>query len=59
MYKPVKLPYDYSALEPFIDSETMNIHYNKHYLGYLKNVNDEIKKKKLQVNSNKKINCYY
>lgn len=45
MYKPVKLPYDYSALEPFIDSETMNIHYNKHYLGYLKNVNDEIKKK--------------
>ena len=45
MYKPVKLPYDYSALEPFIDTETMNIHYNKHYLGYLKNVNDEIKKK--------------
>ncbi len=45
MYKPVKLPYDYSALEPFIDAETMNIHYNKHYLGYLKNVNDEIKKK--------------
>ena len=45
MYKPVKLPYDYSALEPFIDYETMNIHYNKHYLGYLKNVNDEIKKK--------------
>ena len=45
MYKPVKLPYDYSALEPFIDYETMNIHYNKHYLGYLKNENDEIKKK--------------
>jgi len=45
MYKPVKLPYDYSALEPFIDTETMNVHYNKHYLGYLTNLNDEIRKK--------------
>jgi len=40
MYKPVKLPYSYSALEPFIDEATMNIHYNKHYLGYLKKLNE-------------------
>jgi len=44
MYKAVILPYNYSALEPFIDAETMNIHYNKHYLTYLKNLNDEFKK---------------
>lgn len=40
MYKPVKLPYSYSALEPFIDEATMNIHYNKHYLGYLNKLNE-------------------
>jgi len=30
-----KLPYSYSALKTFIDPETMNFHYNKHYTGYL------------------------
>jgi Fe-Mn family superoxide dismutase len=52
MYKPVKLPYSYSALEPYIDAETMNVHYNKHYMGYLNNLNDEFKKlnkKKLPI----------
>ena len=44
MYSPVKLPYSYSDLEPFIDAETMNIHYNKHYIGYLNNLNEEFKK---------------
>lgn len=28
------LPYDYSALEPHIDAETMDIHYNKHASSY-------------------------
>jgi Fe-Mn family superoxide dismutase len=44
MFKSVKLPYSNSALEPYIDAETMDVHYNKHYLTYLKNVNDELKK---------------
>ena len=35
-FSSVRLPYKYSALEPYIDEETMQIHYNKHYLGYLK-----------------------
>ncbi len=30
-----KLPYAYSALKQFIDPETMNVHYNKHYKGYV------------------------
>jgi Fe-Mn family superoxide dismutase len=34
-----KLPYSYSALKQFIDPETMNIHYNKHYKGYVDKLN--------------------
>lgn len=40
MYKPKPLKYDYDALEPFIDAETINIHYNKHYLNYLNKLNE-------------------
>lgn len=40
MYKSVALPYDYNALEPVIDEKTVNIHYNKHYLGYLNKLNN-------------------
>jgi Fe-Mn family superoxide dismutase len=39
-YKPVKLPYSFDALEPHIDEETMKLHYNKHYKGYIKKLND-------------------
>ena len=38
-FEPIRLPYKYDALEPYIDEETMQIHYNKHYLGYLKKFN--------------------
>ena len=41
-----KLPYSYSALKPFIDPETMNFHYNKHYKGYVDKLNDALSKKK-------------
>jgi Fe-Mn family superoxide dismutase len=40
-----KLPYSYSALKNFIDSETMDFHYNKHYKGYVKKLNDALSKK--------------
>lgn len=42
VYKPVPLPYAFDALEPFIDEETMKLHYNKHYKGYIKKLNEEI-----------------
>jgi Fe-Mn family superoxide dismutase len=29
------LPYDYDALEPYIDGRTMEIHYDKHHRAYL------------------------
>ena len=28
------LPYSYSALEPYIDTMTMQIHYSKHFAGW-------------------------
>jgi Fe-Mn family superoxide dismutase len=40
MFTLPKLPYDYSALEPYIDTETMHFHYDKHHAGYVKNLND-------------------
>lgn len=33
------LPYEYNALEPYIDTETMNIHYNNHHASYVNNLN--------------------
>ena len=41
-----KLPYPYTALKQFIDPETMNFHYNKHYKGYVDKLNDALAKKK-------------
>ncbi|MCC8144942.1 MAG: superoxide dismutase [Bacteroidales bacterium] len=38
------LPYSYDALEPYIDSETMNIHYNNHHATYVKNLNEALAK---------------
>lgn len=34
-----ELPYAYSALEPSIDAQTMEIHYSKHHQGYVNNLN--------------------
>ena len=33
------LPYTYNALEPFVDAQTMEIHYSKHHAAYVKNLN--------------------
>lgn len=41
-----KLPYSYSALKQFIDPETMDFHYNKHYKGYVDKLNSALSKKK-------------
>ena len=41
-----KLPYAYSSLKQFIDAETMEYHYNKHYKGYVDKLNNALSKKK-------------
>jgi len=37
------LPYDYNALEPHIDEQTMRIHHDKHHQTYVDRLNDAIK----------------
>jgi len=39
-YKPIKLPYEFGALEPYIDKHTMELHNNKHYKGYINKLNE-------------------
>ena len=38
-YELPALPYAYSALEPFIDAKTMEIHHSKHHQAYITKVN--------------------
>ena len=38
------LPYDYTALEPHIDEQTMRIHHDKHHAAYVNNLNAALEK---------------
>ena len=38
------LPYDYTALEPHIDEQTMRIHHDKHHGAYVTNLNAALEK---------------
>ncbi len=44
VYELPKLPYEYDALEPYIDSKTMEIHHDKHHAGYVKKLNAALEK---------------
>ncbi len=54
-YKLPSLAYDYGALEPYIDTLTMEIHHSKHHQGYVNNLNNalenyvDLQTKKLDV----------
>jgi superoxide dismutase, Fe-Mn family len=43
-FKLPSLPYSYDALEPYIDAETMKIHYEKHHQAYVDKLNDAVRK---------------
>ncbi|ABK61854.1 superoxide dismutase [Clostridium novyi A str. NCTC 538] len=39
MFKLPNLPYDYNALEPYYDEETVRIHHDKHHQAYVDGLN--------------------
>ena len=39
-----KLSYSYAAIRRFIDPETMKIHYQRHYKGYVKKLNSALRR---------------
>ncbi|MCL4367433.1 superoxide dismutase [Patescibacteria group bacterium] len=42
MFTLPDLPYDYQALEPFIDEQTMHVHHDGHHAAYVKNLNEAL-----------------
>lgn len=42
VFKLPALGYDYDALEPFIDAETMKLHHDKHHAAYVSKLNQAI-----------------
>lgn len=50
MYDIPSLPYSYDALEPYIDEETVRIHYELHHRGYLNKLNNLLNKINFQKN---------
>ena len=43
-YELPQLPYDFSALEPVISAQIMELHYTKHHKGYVTNLNAALEK---------------
>ena len=42
------LQYDYKALEPYIDAQTMEIHHSKHHAAYTNNLNAAVENSDLK-----------
>jgi len=53
MHALPQLPYEYGALEPYIDAHTVEIHYDKHHRTYVNNLNKLITENDLLSDGNK------
>ena len=54
-FKVPKLNYSYSSLQPYIDKETMEEHFNKHFKGYTDKLNAELDEKSIRVKAENQI----
>ena len=54
-FNQTPLAYSYSALEPYVDAQTMEIHYTKHAAGYVSNLNKAIGGTSMEKESIEKI----
>ncbi|ERI92206.1 superoxide dismutase, Mn [Clostridiales bacterium oral taxon 876 str. F0540] len=43
-FKLPNLPYSYDALEPYIDTQTMMVHHDKHHAAYVEKLNEAVNK---------------
>ena len=43
MYEQPKLGFELDALEPYLDRENLDVHYNKHHVAYIKKFNDAVR----------------
>lgn len=50
-FKLKKLPYEYDALEPIIDKETMHFHHDKHHQTYVTNLNNLLEGTEFETSS--------
>src|SRR3989338_1960439 len=42
-HKLSDLPYEFNALEPYVDEQTMRLHHGKHHAAYVNNLNNALK----------------
>lgn len=59
MIEKIELPYPINALEPYYNAETLDVHYNILYAGYVENTNktEEKLKQARQMNNFENIKC--
>ena len=50
-FKRPKLNYTYTSLQPYIDKETMEEHFDKHFKGYTDKLNTELEEKNITVDA--------
>ena len=50
-FKRPKLNYSYTSLQPYIDKETMEEHFDKHFKGYTDKLNTELEEKNITVDA--------
>ena len=50
-FKRPKLNYSYTSLQPYIDKETMEEHFDKHFKGYTDKLNKELEEKNITVDA--------